>query len=435
MPGLVAIPDAHFFVKAQQTSDFHHILSAPGLRLRVLIPRPVFWELDELRFKQDMAFTVREVRRRLEQQLRTQQEGGALVTYETDLETRLPRDQKADEQIVTYLVQRARRFPRDRFVLLSDDVGVRNFALLSPDFQQLHNVHVSSVEEWAHAADWLVAQAEPGDVTGWAVRVAPNVMQDVDGERLQGLNISIACDILDFAFSDAIIKVWFQDPTTEVWLQDRNGKYQTGGYVSLSDRVAVRSDRERYEKTFFLPYDELHLGTGSHLVALAANLLNPYTGRQVGESAWVEFDHVERLPAVTLHGVTIQPAAITRAEDTHQQGLEIVGNFTIDSWRGRQGELRAYFRDQETGAQLMDRNGLYTCDGNLVCAAETWVPSREHAHFRRLSAFIPYDELHLPDRSAHRLECVVTLWTTGFRRELAESEWIPLTVGETDAEA
>jgi hypothetical protein len=430
MPGLVAIPDAHFFVKAQQTSDFHHILTEPGLRLRVMIPRPVFWELDELRFQQDMASTVREVRRRLEQLLRTQQERGALVTYETDLEAHLPRDQKADEQLVSYLVQRARRNPHDRYVLLSDDVGVRNFALLSPEFQQLRNVHVSSVEEWVHAADWLLAQAEPGNASGWAIRLTPNVMEDSDGERLQGLRVSVACDIVDYAFGEVVIKVWFQDAATGVWLEDRNGRYQTSGYVTLSDRVAIYSDRERYENTFFLPYDELHLAPGSHQIALAANLLNPRTGRQVGESAWVELDHLERQPVAKLHDVSVQPARVRKDEDVRGEGLEVIANFTVDSWRGRQGELRVYFRDQETGAQLLDKNGLYMCDGNLVCATERWAPHQEHARFRRFSVFIPYDELHLPDRQPRKLACVVTLWTTGFRRELAESEWIEFGVGE-----
>ena len=112
MPGLVAVPDAKFFVKAQQNADFHAVLAAPGLRLRVIIPRPVFWELDNLRFAPELAYTVREVRRRLEQLLRSQQERGALVTYETDLDTRLIGEGKADEQLVAYLVQRARRYPR-----------------------------------------------------------------------------------------------------------------------------------------------------------------------------------------------------------------------------------------------------------------------------------------------------------------------------------
>jgi hypothetical protein len=289
LPGLVAIPDASFFIKAQQTGDFHEFLSQPGLRLKVVIPRPVFWELDELRFRQDQAYTVREVRRRLEQLLRTQQGRGALVTYETDLEARLMREQKVDEQIVSYLVQRARRFPRDRFVLLSNQIATRNFALLSPDFQQLHNVHVSSLEEWPSAADWLLAQAEPGTVTGWAIRLTQDVLEDIGLDRLQGMRVSLACDVSDYAFGEAAVKVWFQDANTQVWLEDRNGEYATGGYVTLSDRITILSDRQRYEKTFFLPYDELHLNPGSHQISLAANILNPLTGRQVGESGWAEF--------------------------------------------------------------------------------------------------------------------------------------------------
>lgn len=429
MPGLVAIPDASFFVKAQQTGDFHETLSGPGLRLRVVIPRAVFWELDDLRFQQDMAFTVREVRRRLEQLLRTQQEQGVLVSYETDLDMRLQRDQRTDEQLIAYAIQRARRFPRDRYVLLSDDVAVRNFALLSPDLQQLRNVYVSSLEEWADAADWLGDQAEPGDVSGWAVQTAKNVIQEVEGELLQGLTIGVACDITDFAFGEATVRIWFQDAATEIWLEDRNGEYQTGGYVTLTDRVAVHTDRERYEHSFFMPYDELHLEPGSHQIALAVNVINPRTGRQVGEAAWAEFYHRERQPVVKLHNVEIQPASVRTEAHPAGEGLEVGTAFTIDSWRGRQAEIRVYFRDAATGEPLKDKNGQYVCDAGTVCACETFVPHREHSRYRRMSVFIPGNELHLPDRGPRQLECTVTFWAIGFQRELLESDWIAFTVG------
>jgi hypothetical protein len=434
VPGLVAIPDASFFIKAQQAGDFHEHLAQAGLRLKVVIPRPVFWELDELRFKQDQSFTVREVRRRLEQLLRTQQERGALVTYETDLEARLIREQKVDEQLVSYLAQRAKRSPRDRFVLISDNITTRNLALLSPDLQQLHNVHVSSLEAWPHAAEWLLEQADPGFVSGWAIRLAQDVMEDVGVERYQGMRVSVACDITDYAFGEASIKIWFQDAATQVWLEDRNGEFQTGGYVTLSDRISVTADRERYEHTFFLPYDELHLNPGSHQISLAANVLNPLTGRQVGESGWAEFGYRERRPEVKLHEATVQTVHPDERKDLRGAGLEISASFTVDSWRGRAGEMRVYFRDQATGEQLMDVNGRFACDGGYVCASQRFVPQREHARFRRCSVFIPRDELHLPDRKRRRVEFVVTLWAAGHRRELAESEWLEVEVGDEQPE-
>ncbi len=432
MSGLVAIPDAGFFIRAQKSGDFHEYLSQPGLRLKVVIPRPVFWELDELRFQDDQAFIVREVRRRLEQLLRTQQTSGALVTYETDLETRLVREQPVGEQLVSYLVQRARRFPHDRFVLLSHDIATRNLALLSPDFQQLRNVHVSSLEEWPAAAEWLLAQAEPGTVTGWAIRLTQNVMQDVGDECFQGMRINVACDISDFAFGQAAVKIWFQDAATQVWLEDRNGQYETGGYVTLSDRVPVYSDRERYEKTFFLPYDELHLNPGSHHISLAANILSPLTGRQVGESGWAEFGYRERRPEAKLNEAAVRPVHLGQRRDQRGEGFEISANFTVDSWRGRAGEMRVYFRDQATGEQLMDANGRYVCDGGLVCTSGRFVPQQEHARFRHCVAFIPLEELHLPDRKRRTLECVVTLWAAGHRREIAESAWLAFEVGEDE---
>jgi hypothetical protein len=434
MPGLVAVPDAKFFVKAQQNADFHALLAAPGLRLRVIIPRPVFWELDNLRFAPELAYTVREVRRRLEQLLRSQQERGALVTYETDLDTRLVGEGKADEQLVAYLVQRARRYPRERYVLISDEVGVRNFALLSPEFQQLHNVHVSSMEEWRNAAEWLAANAEPGDVSGWAVRVTPDVIEEVDGERYQGLRIGVACDISNYPLGEALVRLWFQDAATEVWLEDRNGQYQPGGYVTLSDRVAVTSERERVEKSYFMPYDELHLPPGQHQLAVAVNLLNPRVGRQIGESGWAEFNYRERDPVATFQHAQAQvQRATVAAGETPVPGVAILTSFTLDGARGRQADVRVYFRDESTGSQLMDRNGRYACDSGLVCTSTPCVPQQEHARFRQFPIFIPLDELHLTGDGPHRLACVVTLWAAGQGRELAESDWVAFEVREDQA--
>jgi hypothetical protein len=130
----------------------------------------------------------------------------------------------------------------------------------------------------------------------------------------------------------------------------------------------------------------------------------------------------------------VQTVRPDERKDPRGAGLEISASFTVDSWRGRAGEMRVYFRDQATGEQLMDKNGRFGCDAGYVCANERFVPRREHAYFRRCSAFIPDDELHLPDWKRRKLECVVTLWAAGHRRELAESEWLEFEVGDKEAE-
>ena len=425
MPSLVAIPDADFFVRAQQHSDFHDLLASPGLRLRVIVPRPVYWELDELRFKADLGFTVREVRRRLEQLLKEQQSQKALVTYETDLEIRTSHEQSIDEQLVSYLVQRARRNPWERIVLLASNDEVRNFALLSPAVQQLHNVHVSSADEWPQAAEWLIAQSEASSVQGWTLQVVPNAVEDVAGEHLQGLRVHVSCEIVDYSHGGATMMIWFQDAERGVWLEDRNGKYQSGGFVTFSDEIFVYSDREHYENTFFMPYDELHLAPGTYDLAIAANLIDPRSGRQVDESAWCELAHVERLPSVVLHGVVLRGAQWVSQSGEMLQGLEIICNFTVDSWRGRRGFARALFRDLTTGDFLADENGAYTCDEGRVCVSDTFIAPFEHTRFRHYSLFIPYKELHadkLKDRSA--LACQVTLWGVGYPHKLSESSWL-----------
>ena len=92
-------------------------------------------------------------------------------------------------------------------------------------------------------------QRQPGDVSGWAVRVTPDAGRGGSGWRtLPGLAHRRGLpDISNYPLGEALVRLWFQDATTEVWLEDRNGQYQTGGYVTLSDRVAVTSERERVE--------------------------------------------------------------------------------------------------------------------------------------------------------------------------------------------
>jgi len=425
MSSLVAIPDADFFVRAQQSGDFHDLLASPGLRLRVIVPRPVYWELDELRFKADLGFTVREVRRRLEQLLREQQSHQALVTYETDLEIRTSHDQSIDEQLVSYLIQRARRNPLERIVLLANNDGVRNFALLSPAVQQLRNVHVSSMDDWPQAAEWLVTQSEEGTVQGWMLQVVPNAIEDVAGEHLQGIRVHVSCEIVDYSHGGVTMMIWFQDAERGAWLEDRNGKYQTGGFVTLSDEIFVYSDRDHYENTFFMPYDELHLAPGTYDLAIAANLIDPRSGRQVDESAWRELTHTERLPSMVLHGIALRGAQWVSESGDTQQGLEIICNFTVDSWRGRQGLAKALFRDQATGEYLTDENEAYGCDEGRVCVSDIFIAPFEHTRFRHYSLFIPYKELHsdrLKDLSA--LACQVTLWGVGYPQKLSESSWL-----------
>ena len=181
-------------------------------------------------------------------------------------------------------------------------------------------------------------------------------------------------------------------------LEDTNGEYNTSdGQVSVGqDFTPLYTNTDFNDLEIFMPYEELHLLSGSHKLKFKIGLFeNGENGfKQIGNSSdFYYFDY----DAYSAPEATSSFAEITVDHNVYQngeKGMEIHLNFNVNNLKGEKCRAVAWFYTK-SGSQLPDSNGQYNTTDKKVSTGTDFVPLYESTKFNDLSLFLPYDELHL----------------------------------------
>ena len=233
-------------------------------------------------------------------------------------------------------------------------------------------------------------------------------------DSVKGMRIHVTFDVSNFKGKQGEVIAYFYTESGKP-LKDTNGRYNTtDGNVSVGDSFQPGHVNTIYhDYTLFMPAQELHLRgkrklkffiqvhTGNTFSKLSDSVFFTYTGPEARvQKVWV--DHNQFQDSV--------------------KGMRIHVTFDVSNFKGKQGEVIAYFYT-ESGKPLKDTNGRYnTTDGN-VSVGDSFQPGHVNTIYHDYTLFMPYQELHL--RGKHSLKFYITIFNQGTWNVLSDaSDWV-----------
>lgn len=206
--------------------------------------------------------------------------------------------------------------------------------------------------------------------------------------------------------ADCQIRIKFFDDK-ELPLKDNNKRfYTTEGNVAVFRDVTPGYDPAAYEDfQIFMPYTELDLAYGEYRLKMDVDLIYK-TGELIQHLTWYDFAYSKKAPsAPTTDSAPATPATpsatfdrmwleqdVTEAE---KQGIRIHIKYTVAKMKDVKGYL-VFFFERENGTRLKSYDNKFQSKGNDVALYKSVAPGYDPAVYTDYSAFIPYDELHLP---------------------------------------
>ena len=185
------------------------------------------------------------------------------------------------------------------------------------------------------------------------------------------------------------------------------------------------------ETTLFMPYEQLHLGRGSHGLVYKLEVWDE-SGKKPVELASGKFKGF----AFTGHG---RSASVENLRVDHnvfkggRKGMQIHARINVEGMKGEKASFLCYFYDG-SGNHLKDSDKKYNTTAGNVCCWMDVVPSYDDALWEDMTLFMPYDQLHLTgDRDSINLRITVQDESGKSPKSMVKSDSVAFSYTHPDA--
>lgn len=200
------------------------------------------------------------------------------------------------------------------------------------------------------------------------------------------------------------IKFFYDNETP---LKDNNQRfYTTEGNVAVFRDIKPGYDPAAYNDfQIFMPYDELDLPYGEYKLKMDVDLIYK-SGDLIQHLTWYDFQYSKKPPATTPTNTTNTTGTTPTATfdsmwveydvtEEGQRGMRIHAKFTVSNMKDVKSYLAFYF-ENENGTRLKSYDKKFESTANDVAVYRSMTPGFDRTVYNDLSAFIPYNEIHLP---------------------------------------
>ena len=214
-------------------------------------------------------------------------------------------------------------------------------------------------------------------------------------------------------------------------LKDFNESYHTeDGQVSVGEDVVPIYDSSTWNDfVLFMPYGELHMTAGHHLLKLFMNVWDTSTSPagNLAESGWLEFEYTETKTQAFIESIRTDYDVY----EAGRKGIRVHAHFNIVGLNGGKAAASIYFHESD-GTKLQDTDDAYAAGDGHVATSVALTPEYEDTTWKDLTIFMPYRQLHRPV-GKHSLKYDLYIWDQSGEEpvKLTESDWQTFDFRET----